>query len=211
MPLYKTITVNTSTKVLIWNIEESFETLLDGVVLTPQCQDRVAGMKSDIHRRGFLSVRHLLQKFGYTAHDLFYDANGKPHLKDGNYISITHSFEYAAVIVSTSHDVGIDIEMKRAKIIRIAPKFTTLKDYAHLTNEEQLVEKLTKVWCAKESLYKIYATPGLSFLQHINVFNFKEDALATSGEINYNHTQTLYDIAFLEFGGFMCAYAYPKI
>jgi hypothetical protein len=58
MPLYKTITVNPTTKVLIWKIEESFDALSDGIELTSPCQERVDGMKSDLHRRGFMSVRH---------------------------------------------------------------------------------------------------------------------------------------------------------
>ena len=55
--------------------------------------ERVMGMKSELHQRGFLSVRHLLRDFGYTDQDLFYDGNGKPHLKDGKYISITQISE----------------------------------------------------------------------------------------------------------------------
>ena len=110
MPVYKTITVDPGTKVLIWKIEEPYEQLLENLILTDNCMRRVNGMKSDIHRRGFLSVRHLLQAFGYTAHDLYYDAEGKPHLTDGSFISITHSFQFASVVISTKN-VGIDIEM----------------------------------------------------------------------------------------------------
>ena len=100
MPLYKTITVNPSTKVLIWKIEETFEELSDGITLTTHCYNRVNGMKSDLHRRGFMSVRKLLALEGYTDHDLYYDLNGKPHLRDDKHISITHSFIFSAIIVS---------------------------------------------------------------------------------------------------------------
>ncbi|GLB52654.1 4'-phosphopantetheinyl transferase [Neptunitalea chrysea] len=210
MPLYKTITVTEDTKVLIWKIEESFESLYKGLKLTPNCEERVAGMKSDIHRRGFLSVRHLLQAFGYTAADLYYDANGKPHLTDDKHISITHSFTYAAVVVS-NFEVGIDIEMQRDKISRIANKFTVLKDYEDLETKEALVRKLTKVWCAKESLYKLYATPGLSFLQHIYVNNFEVVGSTSTGRITYDGKVSDYHIDFLEFDGFTCAYALPYI
>ena len=66
MPVHKTLTVNETTKVLIWKIEESFENLSDGITLTQRSSDRLNGMKSDLHRRGFLSVRHLLNEVGYT-------------------------------------------------------------------------------------------------------------------------------------------------
>jgi hypothetical protein len=90
MPLYKTITVNPSTKVLIWKIEESFDKLSNGITLTPRCRKRVDGMKSELHRRGFMSVRQLLAEEGYEDKDLWYDENGKPHLTDGKCISIAY-------------------------------------------------------------------------------------------------------------------------
>ena len=113
MPLYKTITVDPNTRVFLWKIEESYETLYNGVVLTRDCKLRLAGMRSEIHRKGFLSIRHLLQAAGYDASDLYYDAFGKPYLRDGMHISITHSFIFSAIIISRELEVGIDVEMQR--------------------------------------------------------------------------------------------------
>ena len=39
MGLYKTIIVNKTTKVLIWNIEETLEALQEGIELTPSSQN----------------------------------------------------------------------------------------------------------------------------------------------------------------------------
>lgn len=39
MALYKTITVNPNTKVLIWKIEESYEELEKGLTLTPKMSE----------------------------------------------------------------------------------------------------------------------------------------------------------------------------
>ena len=100
MPLYKTISPNSQTIVKVWKILESYNDLLKPLTLKPESLKRVLGMKSELHQRGFLSVRHLLREFGYTDYDLFYDENGKPHLKDGKHISITHSFMFSAVVVS---------------------------------------------------------------------------------------------------------------
>ena len=150
MPLYKTITVNPTTKVLIWKIEESFEALSNGITLTSPCRERVDGMKSDLHRRGFMSIRHLLAVEGYVDADLYYDSYGKPHLIDDKHISITHSFIFSAIIISDI-EVGIDIEMQRPKILRIAHKFTPIEEYRTLANDDALMRKLTMVWGAKES------------------------------------------------------------
>jgi phosphopantetheinyl transferase len=78
----------------------------------------------------FISVRKLLQEAGYNDLDLYYDELGKPHLKDDKYISISHSHHFSAIIVSNK-SVGIDIELQREKIIRIADKFVD-QEYSYL-------------------------------------------------------------------------------
>ena len=204
MPLYKTITLKNNTKVLIWKIEESLEELLKDIALTDHCKSRIGTMKSEIHQRGFLSVRQLLKIAGYEVCDLYYDDYGKPHLKDGKHISITHSFIFAAIIISSDIEVGIDIEKQREKISIIAHKFIDY-EYNYLTDSD--VRKLTVVWCVKESLYKVFATHGMSFLQHTKVIPFELDELKTVGWIHYGSEVQKYDIDFLEFEGFTCAYA----
>lgn len=206
MPLYKTITVKPNTKVFIWKVEESFEDLSAGIKLSDHCNKRVSGMKSEIHRRGFMSIRHLMAEAGYVDEDLFYDELGKPHLKDGKKISITHSYQYTAIIVS-DEKVGIDIEKRRDKILRIANKFTPLREYHTLANEDAIIRKLTIVWGAKESIYKMYAEPGLGFLQHINVTDFNFEDARTTAKVNFKNKDSLYKIRFLEFEDFTCVYA----
>ena len=207
MPLYKTIQVSSSIIVHIWKIQESENELGNGIVLTDHCQNRMMRMKSELHRRGFLSIRHLMAEAGYVDHDLYYDDFGKPHLKDGTHISITHSNHFTGIVVSEVQEVGIDIEMQREKILRIAHKFTPIEEYNTIANTEALIRKLTVVWGAKESLYKIYAEPGLSFLHHIDIHDFSLSDARTTGEVLYHGKRSTYEIDFLEFEGFTCAYA----
>ncbi|MEZ0129935.1 hypothetical protein AB9T88_09305 [Flavobacterium sp. LBUM151] len=56
MPLFQTIQCNENTKLLIWEITESFEELLSKVVLKEKTQKRLNGMKSQLHQRAFLSM-----------------------------------------------------------------------------------------------------------------------------------------------------------
>ncbi len=207
MPLYKTITVSAATRVHIWEITESEKYLASGILLTPPCQQRLEGMKSELHRRGFLSIRHLLALEGYQDNDLYYDEMGKPHLSDGTYISITHSFTFTGIIVSTELPVGIDIEKQREKILKIAHKFTPIEEYGSLSDPLNLIRKLTVVWGAKESLYKINSTHGLSFLNNINIDNFTMEEGETTGIITLNGEISSFKIYFLELEGFTCAYA----
>jgi phosphopantetheinyl transferase len=208
MALYKTLTVNKATKVLIWKIEESISKLQEGIVLSENSTARLNSMKSQLHQRGFLSIRHLLKEAGYTDADLIYDEFGKPHLKNGKFISITHSFTFTAIIVSDKFHVGIDIEKQREKILKIAHKFTPFEEYKTIANVDALISKLTIVWGAKESLYKIYGKKKLLFLHHIYIEDFKFADEKTTGEIRYNGENTAYNISFLEFEGFTCVFAY---
>jgi phosphopantetheinyl transferase len=207
MPLFKTVKNASGFQLYIWKIEETESWLAQNIVLTPHCQTRLDGMKSELHRRGFLSIRHLLALAGYKDADLYYDQIGKPHLKDGTFISITHSFEFTGVIFSNTIQVGIDIEKQRDKILRIAHRFTPVREYRTLANEQALIRKLTMVWGAKESIYKIMGIPGLSFLNHIKVAEFDLDEGETGASVLVKGVSGVFKIYFMEFEGFTLAYA----
>jgi 4'-phosphopantetheinyl transferase EntD len=205
MPLYKTLVPDSQTTVKIWKITESYDELIQPIDLRNECMQRVLGMTSELHQRGFLSVRHLLAEFDYTDQDLFYDKNRKPHLKDGKHISITHSFIFSAVIVS-DNEVGIDIEKQREKITIIAHKFVDY-EFNYLNKEaEDYIKKLTVIWGIKESLYKLFATPGMLFREHFFVIPFMLEDSETVAWIDYEGKKLRYNTHFLEFEGFTCAY-----
>jgi len=208
MPLFKTLTVSETTKVIIWKIEETIEELQKSISLSDYSQQRIDAMKSALHQKGFLSIRHILKEFNLQDVDLHYDEHGKPHLKDGRFISMTHSFEFTAVIVSEEKSVGIDIEKQREKILKIAHKFTPIEEYKTIANVSALISKLTIVWGAKESLYKIYGKKKLLFLHHIYIEDFNFEDEKTTGIIRYEGTETNYQVHFLEFEDFTCVYAY---
>ena len=205
MPLYKSIAVDDETHILIWKITES-EQQLD-IPLGNNSTERIAGMKSELHRRAYLSVRHLLAIADYSDTDLIYSEAGKPSLSDGVFISITHSHEFSAIILS-SKPVGIDIEKQRDKIIRIEDKFVSDKEKEYLEQSENRIKTLTILWGAKEALYKLYGTTGLSFKNHIDVAPFNLTANYTKASINFDKKMTFYEIIFTEFESFTCVYAF---
>ncbi|MFT6722357.1 MAG: 4'-phosphopantetheinyl transferase, partial [Flavobacteriaceae bacterium] len=92
MPLLKTIPIDNNGCGYLWEVSETEAFLAAGILLSPHSKDRLLGMKSELHRRAFLSVRHLMALAGIQDVDLYYDPFGKPHLKDGTFISISHSF-----------------------------------------------------------------------------------------------------------------------
>ena len=206
MPLFKTIHYNATTQILVWKITETFEELFDTVVLNENNSIRLAGMKSQLHQRAFLSVRKLFYLAGYTDFDLYYDEFGKPHLKDGKYISITHSHEFSAIILS-NETVGIDMELQRDKIIKIADKFCD-SEFQYLTDNEEYIRKLTVVWGAKEAIFKIRNEKGISFKNHIKVNSFDLEAKETIAELHFDNLIKDFKIYFEEMEGFTLVYAF---
>jgi 4'-phosphopantetheinyl transferase len=199
MPLYKTIILNSSTQILVWEITESYQELFDAVVLNESNANRLNGMKSEMHQRAFLSVRKLFEVAGYNDFDLYYDEFGKPHLHNGKHISITHSHQFSAIILSDDI-VGIDIELQRDKIIRIADKFADTEfSYLNPEEKEEYIRKLTVIWGAKEAVFKIRNEKGISFKDHIKVNTFEMNDAQTKTELHFDDIVRDFNVCFEEF------------
>ena len=209
MPLLKTINFNPTTEILLWKITESLAELSAEVNLNPKNQQRFNGMKSELHQRAFLSVRKLLQLKGYTDFDLEYDQFGKPHLKDGKHISISHSHEHATIIIS-DEITGIDIELQRDKIIRIADKFVE-PEWEFLNKENQdYIRKLTVIWGVKESIFKIRNEAGISFKDHIHVHPFEIKDQSGIANLHFQNKSIQFKYHFIEIDNFTLVYAFQQ-
>jgi 4'-phosphopantetheinyl transferase len=179
------------------------------VNLNPKNQQRINGMKSELHQRAFLSVRKLLQLKGYTDFDLEYDQYGKPHLKEGKHISISHSHEYATIIIS-DEITGIDIESQRDKIIKIAPKFAEIElEYLDKENQDY-IRKLTVIWGVKESIFKIRNEAGISFKDHIYVQPFEIEAQSGIANLHFQNKAIQFSYHFIEIDNFTLVYAFQQ-
>ncbi len=213
MPLHRTInfsrSVGTTTEILLWKITEPLSELSAEVTLNPISQLRFNGMKSELHQRAFLSVRKLLQLKGYTDFDLDYDQFGKPYLKDGKHISISHSHEYATIIIS-DEITGIDIELQREIIIKIAPKFAE-KELEFLDKDNQeYIRKLTVIWGVKESIFKIINEVGISFKDHIHVHPFEMVDLSGTANLYFQNRASQFEYHFIEIDNFTLVYAFQN-
>ncbi|OIQ17638.1 MAG: 4-phosphopantetheinyl transferase [Flavobacterium sp. MedPE-SWcel] len=210
MPLHKSTIINGNTQLLVWKITESHDDLFKQVSLKDICLARLEGMKSEQHRKGFLSVRMLLQEAGYTDFDLYYTDDGKPHLKDDKYISITHSHNFSAIIIS-DENVGIDMEMQRKKITIIANKFCkTELDYLEPNKLKDYIRSLTVIWGVKEALFKMISLPGISFKNHIDVHSFIIDNNNGKATVTFNNMNSNYIFSFEEIENFTLVYSFEE-
>jgi len=210
VPLYKTINVDSNTQILVWKITESLAQLSLEVQLNPTNTIRFNTMKSELYQRAFLSVRKLLQEKGYTDFDLEYDQFGKPHLKDDKHISISHSHEFATIIIS-NQKTGIDIELRREKILKIADKFHHSEfDSLDQTNQQDYIQKLTVIWGIKESIFKIRNETGISFKNHILVKPFQINDKSGSASLHFHNQIENFTFHFEEIENFMLVYAFQQ-
>lgn len=210
MPLYKTIDVNSNTQILVWKITESLAQLSLEVQLNSSNTIRFNAMKSELHQRAFLSVRKLLQDKGYSDFDLEYDQFGKPNLKDGKHISISHSHEFSTIIIS-DQKVGIDIELQREKIIKIADKFVDYEfEFLNKQSQEEYIRKLTVIWGIKESIFKIRNEIGISFKEHIQAKPFQINDKSGSASLHFQNKTEDFSFHFEEIENFTLVYVFEK-
>lgn len=216
MPLHKVIYLPNNTKIYLWKITEDYNSLFSQVKLKDSSLDRLKSMKSESHRKGFLAVRMLLQEFGYTDFDLFYDDFGKPYLQDISNtkfqiptelnISISHSHEFSAIVLSNVK-VGLDIEILKEKTLKIAPRFMHVSHLENLSDQIKL-KKTTVIWGIKESIFKIKNEEGISFQNHIFEDNFNFEDKKATATLKYNNKEEKFKLLFdsIEDYIFVCAF-----
>ncbi|MGV3697574.1 4'-phosphopantetheinyl transferase family protein [Flavobacterium sp.] len=206
MPLLKTIALNDYTQLLVWKITETFDDLFKSVALRDVSLARLEGMKSEAHQKGFLGVRRLLESVGYSDFDLYYDDFGKPHLKDGKHISISHSNDFSVIVLSDVN-IGADLEILKDKTLKLAPRFMDVSHLQNLNPEDTLM-KATVVWGIKESVFKIKNEVGISFKDHIFEDDFNLADRKCGVELRFNNKTERFDIIFefIENYVFVCAF-----
>lgn len=212
MPSHKVIYFNNNTKVYLWKITEDLQFFRDNVKLKDATKERLEGMKSESHQKGFLAVRMLLQQNDYSDFDLFYDEFGKPHLKPQGCsikdleISISHSHQFSALAISDKK-VGLDIEILKEKTLKIAPRFMEVSHLENLSAEEK-IKKATVVWGIKESIFKIKNEAGISFPNHIFEDDFTFEDKKATAILKFNNKEETFNIQFdsVEDYIFVCAF-----
>ena len=87
-----------------------------------------------------------------------HEPSGKPTLP-GWHISVSHTRGFAALILSDSQEVAVDIEYQSDRVGRIAKKF--IRDDEPVTS----IEDMLLLWSAKETLYKLHSDDKLDYFE----------------------------------------------
>ena len=170
MPVIKELHFNFETQLILWKIDESEHELHQLVELPELEKEKLNQRKSPQHRISFLSSRACLSALGASLKDLQFHEHGAPFLADQKFCSLSHTAAYSAGVISDKF-VGVDVESYRDKIVRIAPKFRHQQE-TFIRNKENEIELLTRLWTAKEAIYKAFGMPGIHFSKQILVAPF---------------------------------------
>src|SRR6056297_1070874 len=177
----------------IWEITEDYNTLRSFLSLDENDIETVEKFKNHQRKLEWLSVRTLLKDMLGGDSKIVYGPERKPYLKNNSHnISISHSKNLTAILISRKKRVGLDLEFISDKILRIADKFLH--------------------WCAKEALYKICDKVDINFVTNLNIepFNPKEKGIIT-GNVNNSYMNEKFTLSYFNLKNYSIVWCYKKI
>jgi phosphopantetheinyl transferase len=165
----------------IWKITEDFNTLRSRIKLTREELETLDRFTHLPRKMEWISVRVLLNAMTDKELSIYYNKNRKPFIKEDSYlISISHSRDLTAILLSNKKRVGIDLEYMSHRIGNISDRFIN-KNEQITDDAEQRKYHLYIHWCAKEALYKICDKQDINFKETLTIEPFSP---AEKGSMN---------------------------
>jgi len=128
--------------------------------LTPEETERFFSFKNLKRRQEFVATRVLRhQLFGFSH--IHYTEHGAPYMEDEGFISISHAPGIVGIAICRDFQIGLDIEPLRPKALLLKTKFLSEEETQRFETSSEL--EMTKVWSAKEALYKLAGRKQLIF------------------------------------------------
>jgi phosphopantetheine--protein transferase-like protein len=201
--------IDDDTEFALWKIEEKADDLYSQLQLNAHEKAYVEQLSHGKRHLHWLGTRVLLRKMLNTEEYIAsrVDEHGKPYLVDIPYhISLSHSFDYAAVMTSKTRPVGIDIEQIKDKVERIAHKFMRPQEMAFIKDQHK-IQQLYVCWCAKEAVYKCHGQKEVSFADNISLepFNFADKGIV-SAHLNKGAINLDYKVDYMQYEDYMIGY-----
>jgi len=166
MPIFFQQTIDGTSKLGVWKIEEEEDFFLQKVM--PQRYVTHPHKKLQ-HLAGRYLLGFLYPDFPVSLIQIA--DTRKPFLQNEAYhFSISHCGDYAAAIVSRDSRVGIDIEISTEKIKKIEHKFLHEEERMMINKSgSNRTELLTLMWCCKESMFKWWGKGNVDFSEMLRV------------------------------------------
>ncbi|MDA8924282.1 4'-phosphopantetheinyl transferase superfamily protein [Flavobacteriaceae bacterium] len=196
MPIINDFFTPTSCQLAVWHIDESIDKLERFRSLSIPQSEELLQRKTDGAKKGFIAVRMALESLGISLHDLTINAKGEPQLPNA-FCSLSHCKDYAIAVVGDA-PLGIDVESYREQIVRIAPKFVHLNEQNFISSDKA-IPQLTRLWTAKEAIYKAMCHPGLALATQIEVAPFTLSDTSGSAAVYLADKQLSFSLQFSTF------------
>jgi len=192
--------INGNIHLAVWKIEEDLEFYAQKVTLSSIDQEIVGSTTHPEKKLEFMAGRLLcktvLKQLNISNQPIFRNKYGKPEIPDSEYnISLSHTENYIALAIGFKLNVGIDIEQPKAKMKKIAPRLYTEQEMKYCGDN---LENFSKIWSAKEVLYKLFEKRELNFKDHLNVMPENEQWSLMTGTIKKDHFHQSFTLAFYE-------------
>lgn len=162
-------------KIGILSLKTDFAGLMQSFQFSEQEAIEFQEIKHENRKKEFLAVRIILRHVTGEKCEIIYNENGKPKIKNIPYfISISHSSDFATVIVSEAN-TGIDVENIFRNTDIVASRFLSENEKADIDNS--LNPKLQQLlyWCAKEAAFKFSKNAEIEFKSQIKIERFETD------------------------------------
>ncbi len=191
MPLLKTIPIE-SGLIGIWKFTEPTADLLPAFSTEELADPTFLRYTHEKRKVEWLTTRVLIRQLIGPNFTISYQESGKPILKHNKfrYISISHSRDFAAVILHENVSVGIDIESTTRDFIRVENRFLSDEERVR-TNRDPLLQCL--FWCAKEAIFKLIDDQGVDFKKQIRL-SFNSVSNQFSGKFISEEKETDYQL-----------------
>lgn len=167
MPLFKTIPIPDGL-IGLWKFAETAADLLPDFSEKELADPNFLKYTHEKRKVEWLATRSLIRQLIGPEFSISYLSTGKPVITHHQFkhLSISHSRDYAAVILHKHLNVGIDIEETSRDYNRIEKKY--LSDIELLqTHKDSKLQCL--YWCAKETIFKLVDDEGVEFRQQIRI------------------------------------------
>jgi 4'-phosphopantetheinyl transferase len=202
MPFLKNIIIDDKTKIKIWKVilgELNLKELIDD-------ENKLFIIKkSNVLKEQFLATRKLLA-LENPDYKITYDIDGKPLLNSEFIISISHSHEIAAIVVSNKNIIGLDVQLKESKILNIQNKFLNSFEKLNI-GDNPSIDILTMIWTSKESIYKAIGLKGVSFSKNIKIDKVIEKDKTGIGYYINGIEKVKFDLKFFYIDEYIICYA----
>ena len=164
MPFLKEFIINEKTKIKLWKVIIGE---LSPKELNKDDKKLFKLKKNNLLKEQFLATRKTLSNEN-SDYIITYDLDGKPILNSEFNISISHSHEIAALVISNNLKFGMDVQFKESKILNIQNKFLNEFEKINIGHDPS-IDILTMIWTSKESIYKAIGLKGISFSENIKI------------------------------------------